>query len=68
MHTLRFLDRILNGYSGTVDGKHTVFGTVTKESFATLEKIEECAEVFKRDTKQRARIVKTCTIMDCGQL
>lgn len=45
-----------------------MFGTVTKESFTTLAKMEKCAEVFKRDMKQRARIVKTCTITDCGQL
>lgn len=51
-----------------VDGKHTVFGRVAKESFDTLQSIEQCAEIFERDDKERARILKTCTITDCGQL
>lgn len=51
-----------------LDGKHTVFGTVTQETLEVVEKIEECAEVFKRDHKRRARITKSCTIADCGQL
>ncbi|CAN8068732.1 unnamed protein product [Agarophyton chilense] len=51
-----------------LDGKHTVFGQVAKDSFPVLNAIEECAQVFNRDDKQRARIVKTCQITDCGQL
>ena len=65
-----FVPAFLETYTlaNTVDGKHTVFGNVAKESFETLQRIEECAEVFERDAKERARITKTCTIIDCGQL
>lgn len=55
-------------HHSAVDGKHTVFGAVTEDSFKTLEAIEACAEVFDRDDQRRARIVRTCTITDCGQL
>lgn len=51
-----------------MDGKHTVFGTVDKKSFDTLKAIEDCAEVFDRDEKSRARIIKTAKIVDCGEL
>lgn len=51
-----------------MDGKHTCFGTVAAESMEVVAKIEDCAEVFYRDDKKRARIVKTCTITSCGQL
>ncbi|PXF50042.1 Peptidyl-prolyl cis-trans isomerase A2 [Gracilariopsis chorda] len=56
--------------SGTdwLDGKHTVFGKVSKQSFPVLEAIEHCAEVFERGGKQRARIVSTCQITECGVL
>lgn len=51
-----------------MDGKHVVFGQITDESFSVLEAIEECAQVFDRGEKQRARIIKTAVITDCGQL
>lgn len=51
-----------------LDGKHSVFGKISKESFTVLEEIEKCAEVFDRDDKQRARVIKTCIITDCGEL
>lgn len=51
-----------------VDGKHTVFATIAKESYAVLEKIQSCAEVFDTGSKLRARILNPCTIVDCGEL
>lgn len=51
-----------------LDGKHTIIGKVSSDSFDALERIEACAEVFERDEKKRARIIKTCIISGCGQL
>lgn len=55
-------------FFSVVDGKHTVFGYVQEDCFEVLNAIEKCAEVFDRDDKSRARILKTATIVDCGQL
>lgn len=51
-----------------VDGKHAVFGRVTNESFETLKAIEQCVQVFEREDKCRARVLKQATISDCGVL
>lgn len=51
-----------------VDGKHTVFGHVTEDSFETIRAIEQCVQVFERDDKHRARVVKEAIISDCGEI
>lgn len=51
-----------------VDGKHAVFGRVTNESFETLKAIEQCVQVFEREDKCRARVLKHAIISDCGLL
>lgn len=67
--SLRFgCDTTLSLFVLIVDGKHAVFGQVEEESFEVLQAIENCAELFDRDEQQRARITKTATIVDCGQL
>lgn len=51
-----------------VDGKHTVFGSVLPESMELVRAIEACGEVLEKEGSRRARLLKTVTITDCGQL